>query len=107
MYSYILGVLHANREFHKQAIAKKINFYAQFKHYKGSRGSAVYSIVSDYKLDDRAIEVRSPTETKNIPLASVSRPALGPPSLLPNGYRGSFSGAKARPGRDADHSSPI
>jgi hypothetical protein len=32
------------------------------------------------------------------PLASVSRPALG--------YRGSFPGGKARPGRVADHSPP-
>jgi hypothetical protein len=31
---------------------------------------------------------------------------LLPPSLLYNGYRGSFPGAKARPGRDADHSPP-
>jgi hypothetical protein len=28
----------------------------------------------------------------------------GPPSPLYNGYRGPFPGAKARPGRDADHS---
>jgi hypothetical protein len=30
----------------------------------------------------------------------------GPPSLLCNGYWGPFPGAKARPGRDADHSPP-
>jgi hypothetical protein len=30
----------------------------------------------------------------------------GPPSLLSNGYRGSFPRGKARPGRDADHSPP-
>jgi hypothetical protein len=30
----------------------------------------------------------------------------GPPSLLHNGYRQSLTGSKARPGRDADHSSP-
>jgi len=30
----------------------------------------------------------------------------GPPSLLYSGYRGSFPGAKARPGRDTDHSPP-
>jgi hypothetical protein len=28
----------------------------------------------------------------------------GPPSLLYDGYRGSFPGGKARPGGDADHS---
>jgi hypothetical protein len=44
----------------------------------GRRGRSV-SIVSDYGLDDQAIEVRSPAEAKRIfPLASVSRPALGP-----------------------------
>jgi len=30
----------------------------------------------------------------------------GQPSLLYNGYRGSFPGRKQRPGRDADHSPP-
>jgi hypothetical protein len=30
----------------------------------------------------------------------------GPPSLLYNGYRGSYPRGKARPGRDADHSPP-
>jgi hypothetical protein len=46
----------------------------------------------------RAIEVRSRQRQKIFPLASVSRPALG--------IRGTFPGAKARPGRDADHSPP-
>jgi hypothetical protein len=34
--------------------------------------------VSDYGLDDRAIGVRSPAGAKDFPIASVSRPALGP-----------------------------
>jgi hypothetical protein len=43
-----------------------------------SRGSSL-SMVSDYLLDYRAIEVRSPAEAKGFfSLASVSRPALGP-----------------------------
>ena len=35
----------------------------------------------------------------------LSRPALGPPSLLYNGYR-FFPGGKERPERDADPSPP-
>jgi hypothetical protein len=34
--------------------------------------------VSDYGLDDRAIGVRSLAGAEDFPLASVSRPALGP-----------------------------
>jgi hypothetical protein len=48
---------------------------------ESSRGSSV-SIVSGYRLDDRAIEVRSPAEATN----------------------GPFPGGKVRPGRDANHS---
>jgi hypothetical protein len=54
------------------------------------------------------IELRSsfdPRQRQRIfPLASVSRPALGP--TQPMGTGGPFPGAKARPGRDADHSPP-
>jgi hypothetical protein len=46
-------------------------------HPRGSRVSSG-SIVSDYGLDDRAIGVRSPAGARIFPLASVSRPALGP-----------------------------
>jgi hypothetical protein len=53
-------------------------------------GSSV-SIVSGYGLDDRAIEVRCPTETKGFFLQPLCPDRLwGPPSLLYNGYRGSF-----------------
>jgi hypothetical protein len=39
--------------------------------------------VSDYGLDDRAIGVRSPAGAEDFfPLASVSRPALGPTQPL-------------------------
>jgi hypothetical protein len=34
--------------------------------------------MSDYGLDDRAIEVRSPTGAEDFLLAPASRPALGP-----------------------------
>jgi hypothetical protein len=41
------------------------------------------------------------------PLASVSRPALGPTQPpVQMGTGGPFPGGKARPGRDADHSPP-
>jgi hypothetical protein len=70
-----------------------------------SRGSSV-SIVSDYGLDNRAIEVRSPAEVKRMfPLASVSRPALGPTQPPMQYAQGVLSpGVKRGRGHDADHS---
>jgi hypothetical protein len=64
-----------------------------------SRGSSG-SIVSDYGLDDRAIEVRSPTEAEDFSssLCVLTSPRAHPASC-PMG-----TGGKARPGRDADHS---
>jgi hypothetical protein len=63
--------------------------------------------VSEYGLDDRAIGVRSPAGQRNFPLASVSRPALGPTQPPVQWVPGVLSpGVKARPGRDADHSPP-
>jgi hypothetical protein len=64
------------------------------------------SIVSDYGLDDRAIRVRSPAGAKDFSCSLCPDRLWGPPSLLYNGYRGPFPGGKARPGRDADHSTP-
>jgi hypothetical protein len=66
---------------------------SRFGHYIREPSSSV-SIVSGLGLDYRAIEVRSPADISS----SLS--------LLPNGYRGSFPRAKARPGRDADHLPP-
>jgi hypothetical protein len=49
------------------------------------------SIVSDYGLDDRAIGVRSPAGAEHFFLYPLCPDRLwGPPSLLYNGYRGSF-----------------
>jgi hypothetical protein len=55
-----------------------------------SPGSSV-TIVYGYGLDDRAIEVRSPAEAKRFFVYPLCPDRLwGPPSLLYNGYRGSF-----------------
>jgi hypothetical protein len=58
--------------------------------------------VSDYGLDDRPIEVRSPTVTdfSSIPCVQTGSGA-NPASYSMGTERG-----KARPGRDADHSPP-
>jgi hypothetical protein len=62
--------------------------------------------VSDYGLDDRAIEVRSPTgaDFSSSPCVQTSSGAY--PASYPVSTGGSFPGGKARPGRDADHSLP-
>jgi hypothetical protein len=63
--------------------------------------------VSDYGLDDRAIEVRSPAEAKDFSSnLSVQTGSGALPASCPMGTGGPFLGGKARPGRDADHSPP-
>ena len=62
-------------------------------------GSSV-GIASDYGLDGPGIESRWGRDFPHL-----SRPALGPTSLLYNGYR-VFPGGKERPGLDADPSPP-
>jgi hypothetical protein len=69
----------------------------------GSSGS----IVSDYGLDDRVIEVRSPIGAEDFsssPCVQTSSEAH--PASYPMGTGGPFPGGKARPGCDADHSPP-
>jgi hypothetical protein len=60
--------------------------------------------VSGYGLDARVIEVRSQAGAEDFSCSLCSDRLWGPPSLLSNGYRGSFSRVKVRPGRDADYS---
>jgi hypothetical protein len=69
--------------------------------YRWSCGSSG-SIVSDYGLDDRAIEVRSPTGAEDFSSSPCLQTGSGAyPASYPMG-----TGGKARPGRDADHSLP-
>jgi hypothetical protein len=70
----------------------------------GSRVSSG-SIVSDYGLDDRAIGVRSPAGDFSS-LLCVQTGSGAHPASCTMGTGGPFPGAKARPGRDADHSPP-
>jgi hypothetical protein len=71
---------------------------------KESRGSAG-SIVSDYGLDDRVIEVRSPTGAEDFSSSPcVQTGSEAHPASYPMGTGGPFPGGKARPGRDYDHS---
>jgi hypothetical protein len=69
-------------------------------------GSSV-SAVSGYGLDDRAIKVRSPAGAKNFSsILCVQTGSGAHPASCPMGTGGPFSRAKARQGRDADHSPP-
>jgi hypothetical protein len=62
--------------------------------------------VSDYGLD-RVIEVRSPVEAKNfISNLCVQNGSSAHPASCLLGTERPFPGAKARPGRDDDHSPP-
>jgi hypothetical protein len=71
-----------------------------------SRGSSV-SIVSDYGLDNRAIEVRFPAESKDFSsILCVQTGSEAHPASCTVGTGGPFAGGIARPGRDADHSPP-
>jgi hypothetical protein len=65
------------------------------------------SIVSDYRLDDRAKNVRSPAEAKDFSsILCVQTGSGAHPASCTVGTGGPFPGGKAWPGRDADHSSP-
>jgi hypothetical protein len=63
--------------------------------------------VSDYGLDDRVIEVRSPTGAEDFSSSPCVQAGSGAhPASYPTGTGGSFPGGKVRPGRDVDHSLP-
>jgi hypothetical protein len=62
--------------------------------------------VSDYGLDDPAIEVRSPTGADFSSSPCIQTSSEAHPASYPMGTGGPFPGGKARPGRDADHSPP-
>jgi hypothetical protein len=63
--------------------------------------------VYDYGLDDRVIEVLSPTGAEDFSSSSCVQTGSGAhQASYPMGAGGPFSGGKARPGRDADHSPP-
>jgi hypothetical protein len=66
------------------------------------------SIVSDYGLHDRAIEVRSTAGVKDVSSNLYVQTGSGAhPASCTMGIGGPFPGGKAGPGRDADHSPPI
>jgi hypothetical protein len=63
--------------------------------------------VSDYGLDDRAIEVRYPAGAKDFSSSLCIQTGYGAhPASCTMGTGVLSSGVKARPGRDADHSPP-
>jgi hypothetical protein len=63
--------------------------------------------VSDYGLDDRAIRVRSPVGAKDFSSSLFVQTGSGAhPASCTVGTGGPFSGGRARPGREADHSPP-
>jgi hypothetical protein len=65
------------------------------------------SIVSDYRLDNRAIGVRSPAGAKDFSSSLCVQTGFGAqPASCTMNTGGPFPGGKARPGRDADHSPP-
>jgi hypothetical protein len=65
-----------------------------------SRSSSV-SIVAGYGLDDRAIQVRSPAETKDFSSNLCVQTGSGTHSA--SCTMDPFPGGKVRPGREADH----
>jgi hypothetical protein len=62
---------------------------------------------SDYRLDDQAIEVRSPAEKRDFSsILCVQTGSGAHPASCTMGTWGPLPGGKAQPWRDADHSPP-
>jgi hypothetical protein len=58
-------------------------------------GDSAVGIATGYRLDDRVVRVRVLIGSRIFFFSTSSKPALGPPSFLSNGYWGSFSISKA------------
>jgi hypothetical protein len=66
---------------------------------------SVQRLITDWTTGQTRFDPR--VKQRFFPLASVSRPALSPPSLLYKGTDGPFHRGKAQSGRDADKSSHL
>jgi hypothetical protein len=65
------------------------------------------SIVSDHRLDDRAIGARSPAGAKDFSSSlCVQTSSEAHLASCPMGTGGPFPGGKVQPGHNTDHSSP-
>jgi hypothetical protein len=75
--------------------------------YLNREPGSLVSVVSGYGLHDRVIEVRSRQRRKNFSSSLCVQTRSGAyPASCTMGTGGPFLGAKARPGRNADHSPP-
>jgi hypothetical protein len=80
--------------FYSETILQHLVYQSQMSH------DNIVSIVTHYGLDSPGIEYQWRPDFPHL-----SRPALGPPSLLYYGYRVSLPGVK-RPGRSANYPPP-
>jgi hypothetical protein len=81
-------------------------FFLYFFNFVVREPDSAVGTATGYGLDDRGVGVRVQVASRIS--SSPRRPdlLLGPPNLLPNGYRGLFPRGVKRPGREADHSPP-
>jgi hypothetical protein len=68
---------------------------AQLRFLRNTESILGAGVATGYGLDERGGRSSNPGRVKNCLISKSSRPALGSPSLLSNGYRGSFPGGKA------------